>query len=48
MTLIEARDVTKKFGAFCAIDKISMSISEGEFVSIVGPNGAGKTTSSTF
>lgn len=44
MTLIEARDVTKKFGAFCAIDSISLSIAEGEFVSIVGPNGAGKTT----
>jgi branched-chain amino acid transport system ATP-binding protein len=44
MTLIEARDVTKLFGAFRAIDGISLSVSEGEFVSIVGPNGAGKTT----
>jgi len=44
MTLIEAHDVTKMFGAFRAIDGISLSVSEGEFVSIVGPNGAGKTT----
>lgn len=44
MTLIEARDVTKQFGAFRAIDGITLSVSEGEFVSIVGPNGAGKTT----
>ena len=42
--LIEARDVTKMFGGFRAIDGISLSVAEGEFVSIVGPNGAGKTT----
>lgn len=44
MTLIEARAVSKLFGAFRAIDDISLSVAEGEFVSIVGPNGAGKTT----
>ena len=44
MILIEARNVTKMFGEFRAIDGISLSVSDGEFVSIVGPNGAGKTT----
>ena len=42
--LIETRGVSKHYGAFCALDDISLSVSEGEFVSIVGPNGAGKTT----
>ena len=44
MNLIETTDVTKHYGVFCALDGITLSIREGEFVSIVGPNGAGKTT----
>lgn len=44
MSLIEARAVSKHFGPFRAIDGISLTVNEGEFVSIVGPNGAGKTT----
>ena len=42
--LIETRGVSKHYGAFCALEGISLSVREGEFVSIVGPNGAGKTT----
>jgi branched-chain amino acid transport system ATP-binding protein len=42
--LIETRGVSKHYGAFCALDDVSLSVREGEFVSIVGPNGAGKTT----
>jgi branched-chain amino acid transport system ATP-binding protein len=42
--LIEAIDVHMKYGDFVAIDGITLSIAEGELVSIVGPNGAGKTT----
>jgi branched-chain amino acid transport system ATP-binding protein len=42
--LLEARDIKKFFGAYCALDGVSLRISGGEFVSIVGPNGAGKTT----
>ncbi len=42
--LIETRGVSKHYGAFRALDDISLSVREGEFVSIVGPNGAGKTT----
>jgi ABC-2 type transport system ATP-binding protein len=38
------RDVTKKFGSFCALSKISLGIREGEIFGYIGPNGAGKTT----
>jgi len=42
--LIETRGVSKHYGAFRALEDISLAVREGEFVSIVGPNGAGKTT----
>ncbi len=42
--LLETRDVKMAYGDFLAIDGVTLSIAEGELVSIVGPNGAGKTT----
>jgi branched-chain amino acid transport system ATP-binding protein len=42
--LIETRSVCKNYGAFRALEDVSIAVREGEFVSIVGPNGAGKTT----
>ncbi len=42
--LIETVGVTKAYGDFVALDNVSLSVAEGEMVSIVGPNGAGKTT----
>jgi ABC-2 type transport system ATP-binding protein len=36
--------VTKKFGAFAAVDNVSYEIQKGEFFALLGPNGAGKTT----
>ncbi len=42
--LLETRDVKMAYGDFVAIDGVTLSIAEGELVSIVGPNGAGKTT----
>src|SRR5215471_19307909 len=42
--LIETRAVCKNYGAFRALEDVSIAVREGEFVSIVGPNGAGKTT----
>ncbi len=42
--ILQARDVRKSFGAFCALDGVSLGVDAGEFVSIIGPNGAGKST----
>jgi branched-chain amino acid transport system ATP-binding protein len=42
--LIEARNITKAFGAFKAVDDASVSVQEGEILGLIGPNGAGKST----
>jgi branched-chain amino acid transport system ATP-binding protein len=42
--LLETRGVSKSYGPFRALDKVTMTVHEGELVSVVGPNGAGKTT----
>ncbi|HTY39979.1 MAG TPA: ATP-binding cassette domain-containing protein, partial [Candidatus Paceibacterota bacterium] len=44
MTLIEIKDLTKKFEDFTAVDEVSLEIQEGEIFGLLGPNGAGKTT----
>lgn len=41
---IETKKLTKVFGDRKAIDKVSIEVPEGAFLSIFGPNGAGKTT----
>lgn len=41
---IEVTDLTKTYGDLRAVDGVSLSVAEGEFVGILGPNGAGKTT----
>lgn len=41
---IMASDVTKRYGAFAAVNAVSLQIHEGEVFGILGPNGAGKTT----
>jgi ABC-type branched-subunit amino acid transport system ATPase component len=42
--LLEARDVTVRFGGLTAVNAVSASFARGELVGIIGPNGAGKTT----
>ena len=41
---IVVQDLTKKFGDFTAVDRVSFSVSPGEVFGWLGPNGAGKTT----
>ena len=36
--------LTKRFGAFTAVDRLDLSIAKGEVVGFIGPNGAGKST----
>lgn len=44
MNVLELKQLTKKFGDFIAVDKISLSIKEGEIFGFLGANGAGKST----
>ncbi|BDZ71854.1 ABC transporter ATP-binding protein [Methanobacterium petrolearium] len=43
--IMEARDLTKDFGDFRAVEKLNLKINRGEVFGFLGPNGAGKTTS---
>jgi len=42
--LLELKEVTKKYGATVALDKITLKVTKGEILVIIGPNGSGKTT----
>ncbi|MCU1600965.1 MAG: Branched-chain amino acid transporter ATP-binding protein [Frankiales bacterium] len=44
MTVLEASNVTKRFGGLVAVNDVSLTVNEGEVVGLIGPNGAGKTT----
>ena len=43
-TILEVKNLVKKYGDFTAVKGISFDIKEGEIFSLLGPNGAGKTT----
>lgn len=43
-TVVRAENLSKSYGKFKALDKVSFSIEKGSIVGLIGPNGAGKTT----
>ena len=43
--VLQARDLTKRYGSLTAVDNLSLEVYEGEVFGLLGPNGAGKTTS---
>jgi branched-chain amino acid transport system ATP-binding protein len=42
--MLEIRGLTKHFGGVAAVNRLDMTVNQGEIVGIIGPNGAGKTT----
>ena len=42
--LVEARDLTKRFGGIVAVSRLNLAVQHGELVGLIGPNGSGKTT----
>ena len=43
-TILQLRNVSRKFGAFTAVDNLSLDVGEGEFLTLLGSSGSGKTT----
>lgn len=44
MSLLAARDITKRFGGVTAVSGVSFDVHEGQIKAVIGPNGAGKST----
>lgn len=44
MTILEAKDIHKKFGELTVLDGIDLTVNRGDVVTIIGPSGSGKTT----
>ena len=44
MSILIAKDITKRFGGLLAVNRLSFELAEEEILGLIGPNGAGKTT----
>jgi multiple sugar transport system ATP-binding protein len=44
MAQIQLQDVSKRYGSVTAVDRITLSVNDKEFVVLVGPSGCGKST----
>ncbi|WP_243634424.1 ABC transporter ATP-binding protein [Roseicella frigidaeris] len=42
--LLQVEGLTKRFGGFTAVDKVSFTVAQGEILGLLGPNGSGKST----
>ena len=42
--LVTAKNITINYGSYCAVEDVSFSIHEGDYLCIVGANGSGKST----
>ena len=44
MSLLEIKELSKRFGGLAAVNSVDFSVNEGEILAVIGPNGAGKST----
>jgi len=42
--VLDLKEVTKRYGDFLALDRVSLAVEAGECYGLIGPNGAGKST----